>query len=109
MSALTRLAEKVKAGTHAEHPLVIGVDLARGNDSSAEWEAHPAGTAARIAELETLLARALVMDPHAAEDGLEALGGWGRVFDLVTAYREANPLPAHDLESATGIDGDVAF
>jgi len=64
---------------------------------------------ARISELETLLARCLVMDIHSAEEAADALGGLGRVFDLVTAYREANPLPAHDLESATGIDGDVAF
>jgi SAM-dependent methyltransferase len=48
---------------------------------------------ARIAELETLLARQLVFDHHAAEDALDALGGWNRMCDLVTAYREANPLP----------------
>lgn len=48
---------------------------------------------ARIAELETLLARNLVFDHGAAEDGLDALGGWNRICDLVTAYREANPLP----------------
>ena len=59
-------------------------------------QAHPIGTAARIAELETLLARNLVFDHGAAEDGLDALGGWNRMCDLVTAYREANPLPAHD-------------
>ena len=48
---------------------------------------------ARISELETLLARNLVFDHGAAEDGLDALGGWNRMCDLVTAYREANPLP----------------
>lgn len=48
---------------------------------------------ARIAELETLLARQLVFDHGAAEDGLDALGGWNRMVDLMIAYREANPLP----------------
>jgi hypothetical protein len=54
---------------------------------------EPLDQSARIAELETLLARQLVSDHHAAEDGLDALGGWNRMCDLVTAYREANPLP----------------
>lgn len=70
---------------------------------------EPLDQSTRIAELETLLARQLVFDHGAAEDGLDALGGWNSMIDLVIAYREANPLPAHDLESATGIDGDVAF
>lgn len=54
---------------------------------------EPLDQSARIAELETLLARRLVFDHGAAEDGLDALGGWNRMCDLVTAYREANPLP----------------
>lgn len=65
---------------------------------------------ARIAELETLLARQLVFDYGAAEDGLDALGGWNRMCDLVTAYREANPLPESDIEiPMSGEDGGIAF
>lgn len=54
---------------------------------------EPLDQSARIAELETLLARNLVFDYGSAEDGLDALGGWNRMCDLVTAYREENPLP----------------
>lgn len=112
--ALTRLADAVEAGTPDETTIVIGIDLARGDDSSAAWEAHPIGTAARIAELETLLARQLVFDHGAAEDGLDALGGWNRMVDLMIAYREANPLPEPTPESDMGIpisgdDGEIAF
>lgn len=64
----------------------------------------------RIAELETLLARQLVFDHGAAEDGLDALGGWNRMCDLVTAYREVNPLPESDIEiPISGEDGGIAF
>jgi hypothetical protein len=77
---------------------------------------EPLDQSARIAELETLLARNLVFDHGSAEEAADALGGLGRVFDLVTAYREANPLPEHESdvgnpisESATGIDGNIAF
>lgn len=69
---------------------------------------EPLDQSARIAELETLLARSLVFDHHSAEDGLDALGGWHRMIDLVTAYREANPLPEAAPESDIGdpISGD---
>lgn len=108
--ALTRLADAVEAGTPDETTIVIGIDLARGDDSSAAWEAHPIGTAARVAELETLLARQLVFDHGAAEDALDALGGWNRMCDLVTAYREANPLPESDIEiPISGDDGGIPF
>lgn len=40
----------------------------------------------RIAELETLLARNLVFDMDSADDALEALGGWGRMVELVAAH-----------------------
>lgn len=66
-------------------------------------------TPARVAELETLLARNLFFDAGSAEDALDALGGWDRETELVDIYRAANPLPERDQESATGIDGDVAF
>ena len=43
-------------------------------------------------------------------DGLDALGGWNRMCDLVTAYREANPLPESDIEiPISGEDGGIAF
>lgn len=64
----------------------------------------------RIAELETLLARQLVFDYGAAEDALDALGGWNRMCDLVAAYREANPLPESDIEiPMSGEDGGIPF
>ena len=56
-------------------------------------EAQKTDLAAMVKDMETLLARNLVFDHGAAEDGLDALGGWNRMCDLVTAYREANPLP----------------
>ena len=40
----------------------------------------------RIAELETLLARNLVFDRDSAENAVEALGGWGRMVELVEAH-----------------------
>lgn len=42
---------------------------------------------ARIAELETLLARNLVLDRGATEEAARALGGLRRVFDLVAAHQ----------------------
>lgn len=75
---------------------------------------HTGKMVARIAELETLLARQLVFDHGAAEDALDALGGWNRMVDLMIAYREANPLPDDEPESdmgnpITGDDGGIAF
>lgn len=71
---------------------------------------EPLDQSARIAELETLLARNLVFDYGAAEDGLDALGGWNSMCDLVTAYREANPLPESDIEiPISGEDGGIPF
>jgi hypothetical protein len=49
--------------------LVIGLDLARGNDWNAVWEAHPAGTEARIEQLEAELTRAnAAIDPAAIRE-----------------------------------------
>lgn len=56
-----------------------------------ELRAALATAQARITELETLLARNLVMDRGSAEDGADALGGIGAAMDLVAAYHDANP------------------
>lgn len=75
-----------------------GHDLIRATKQIAE------AAVARISELETLLARSLVFDRGAAEEGVEALGGWANMVARVEAYREDNPLPVAVLTDADGED-----
>ncbi len=58
--------------------------------------------AARVAELETLLARNLFFDAGSAEEALDALGGWDRATELVDLYREANAQPERDHGVVSG-------
>ncbi|MGA0540685.1 hypothetical protein [Neotabrizicola sp. VNH66] len=67
-------------------------------DAAYQWTTERETAAERIAELELLLARNLVMDMGSGEEGADALGGIGQVIAMVTAYREANPLPEGELD-----------
>lgn len=85
-------------------------------DARIEWRGHddawlvfsasPSGEWVRaadhdilVADLQTLLARVLVMDLGSAEEAAEALDGFPHVIHLVETHHAAHPRPSHPTTS----------
>lgn len=51
---------------------------------------------AEIERMRALLARNLVFDAGSAEEGLDALGGWGELWKLLDARAALNPEASHE-------------
>jgi len=121
--ALTRLADAVGAGTateaafdatwpramygehyYAKEAYFGSLDAAKALHDAVlpdwDWDVASSNAAAVFHGNE-------LSGPSELAAALTTARAW--LLAIIRALAQANPLPVHDLESATGIDGDVAF